>query len=71
MIALCLSFLETESTEHYFLHCQIYLTFCTTFMNEQKSINDLLVHLYSNELVRTILYGDKKKKLIMTLIARY
>ena len=29
-------------------------------MNELKSINSLLITLNSDELVRTILYGDKK-----------
>ena len=60
MNPICPCSLEIEITEHYFLRCQNYVIFRTTLMNELKSINSLLITLNSDELVRTILYGDKK-----------
>ena len=60
MNALCQSFLEIESMEHYFLRCQNYVTFRANLINELNSTNGLLVALNSDELVRAIFYADKK-----------
>ena len=51
--------LEIESTVHYFLCCHEFVTFCTTHMNELNSTNSKSSTLEPDELVRTILYGDK------------
>ena len=45
--------------EHYFLRCYNYVTFRTTLMNELKSINNKFNTLEPDEVVRTILYGNK------------
>ena len=51
--------LEIESTVHYFLCCHEFVTFCTAHMNELNSTNSKSSTLEPDELVRTILYGDK------------
>ena len=57
---LCSCFLETEDTEHYFLHCQNNLSFRTTLMNDLNNINTAIASLNSNDLLRVILYGDQR-----------
>ena len=57
--SLCTCSLETESTEHYFLRCHNHVTFRTTLLNQLNSINIKFNTLESDELFRTILYGDK------------
>ena len=56
---LCSCSLETEDTEHYFLHCQNNLSFRTTLMNDLNNINTAIVSLNPNDLLRVILYGDE------------
>ena len=56
---LCSYSLAIESTKYYFLRCYIYVTFCTTLMSELNSINSQFNTLEPDELVRTILNGDK------------
>ena len=51
--------LETEDTEHYFLHCQNNLSLCTALMNDLNSINTAIASLNPNDPLRVILYGDK------------
>ena len=60
MNPLCPCSLEIESTEHYFLRCDNYVTFRTTLMNELNSVKCLLLTLSLDEIVRAILYGNKK-----------
>ena len=52
--------MEIESTKHYFLRCQNKVTSRKTLINEQNSINRLLVTFESDELAKTILYGNEK-----------
>ena len=50
---LCSCTLETEDTEHYFLHCQNNLSFRTTLsqlMNDVNNINTVIASLNSNDL---------------------
>ena len=56
---LCSSALETESTDHFFLRCQDYVSFSTTLMNELSSINCGIVSLRPSSLLEVTLYGDK------------
>ena len=56
---LCSCSLEIESTEYYFLCCHNYVTFGKILMNELNRINSKFNTLELDELVRTILYGDK------------
>ena len=61
--------LEIQSTEHYFRRCHDYFNFRTALMNKLNSINTKLESLESDELARSILYGDKN--LIMTPVQGY
>ena len=51
--------LETESTDHFFLSCQNYVSFRTAIMNEFSSINPGIISLRPSALLEVILYGDK------------
>ena len=59
MNALCSCALETESTDHFFLCCQNYVSFGTALTNELNSINRGIVSLRSSALLEVILYDDK------------
>ena len=50
---------ETESTEHFFLRCQNYVSLRTALMNELSSIICEIVSLRPSPLLEVILYGDK------------
>ena len=56
---LCSCALETESTDHFFLRCQNYVSFRTALMNELSSINSGIISLRPSALLEVILYGDK------------
>ena len=56
---LCSCALETESTDHFFLHCQSYVSFCTALMNELSSISSGIISLRPSAFLEVILYGDK------------
>ena len=56
---LCSCALETESTEHFFLNCQNYVSLRTALMNELSNINCEIVSLRPSPLLEVILYGDK------------
>ena len=56
---LCSCALETESTDHFFLCCQNYVSFRTVLMNELSSINSGIISLRPSALLEVILYGDK------------
>ena len=56
---LCSSALETESTDHFFLRCQDYVSFHTALMNELISINYGKISLRPSALLEVILYGNK------------
>ena len=58
MSPLCWCSFEIESTEHNFLCCHNYVTFPTNLINELNSINSKFNTLETDELVRTIFYGD-------------
>ena len=57
---LCSCTLETENTEHVFLHCQNNLADRTTLMNELNNISNAINLLNSTYFIIFILYGDKK-----------
>ena len=54
---LCSCALETESTDHFFLRCQNYVSFRTALMNELSSINSEVISI--DPVLLVILYGDK------------
>ena len=56
---LCSCALETESTDHFFLRCQNYVSFRTALMNELSSINSGIISLRPSALLEVILYGDR------------
>ena len=49
---LCSCSLETEDTEHYFLHCQNNLSLCTTLLND---LNNIILQFF-------FLYNDNNQK---------
>ena len=76
MNALCSCALETESTDHFFLSCQNYISFRTFLMNESSSINCEIVSLRPSALLEVILYGgkmfnDKSNHRILTAAINY
>ena len=54
---LCSCALEAESTDHFFLRCQNYVSFRTALMNELSSINSEVISI--DPVLLVILYGDK------------
>ena len=58
----CACALETECTEHFFLHCHSGISFRTTLMNELCDIviDSSLVWHISNDILSVILCGDKR-----------
>ena len=52
-------FLKIESTVHFFLRCQNYTTLRRHLMTDLKNINDAIMSLNENYLLRVILYGNK------------
>ena len=48
---LCSCALETESTDHFFLRCQNYVSFRTALMNELSSINSGIISLRPSALL--------------------
>ena len=56
---LCSCSLETESTLHFFLHCQNYTTLCRALMTDFKNINKTIMSLNESDLIHVILYGNK------------
>ena len=59
---LCSCSLETESMAHFFLRCRYYSNIRITLMNELNDIDNSITSRQTNELLRTILYGDCKFK---------
>ena len=57
---LCSCTLDTESTDHFFLRCLNYVSFCKALTNELSSINCEIFSLRPPALLEVILYGDKK-----------
>ena len=55
---LCSCALETESTDHFFLRCQSYVSFRTGLMNELSSISSGIISLRPSTLLEVVLYGD-------------
>ena len=55
----CSCALETESTEHFFLRCQNYVSLRTALRNELSSIDCEIVSLRPSLLLEVILYNDK------------
>ena len=59
---LCSCYLETESMAHFFLRCRSYDNIRVTLMNELNHIDNSITSRQPNELLRVILYGDRKFK---------
>ena len=57
---LCSCTLETENTELFFLRCRSNLSAGTTLMNELNIISTAINFLNSTDLIKVILYRDKK-----------
>ena len=55
--SLCSCALAAESTDHFFLRCQNYVSFRTALMNELSSINSEVISI--DPVLLVILYGDK------------
>ena len=58
--SLCSWALETESTDHFLLCRQNYISFYTALMNELSSIHCEIVSLKPTAFLEVIQYGDKK-----------
>ena len=73
---LCSCALETESTDHFFLRCQNYVSFRTALINKLSSTNSGIVPLRPSALLKVILYSnkmfnDKSNQRILTATINY
>ena len=57
---LCSCSLEKESTSHFFLRCQNFITPRTNFMNELCKVDSNILNLDEISLTKLLLYGDSK-----------
>ena len=57
---LCSCSLQTDSSIHFFLRCQIYTTLRRALMTDLKNINDAIMSLNESDLLHTMLYGSNK-----------
>ena len=71
---LCSCSLEIESTSHFFLHCENFITPRTKLMNELCKLDSRILNLDEIFLTKLLLYGDSKfenkvhKKILLTSI---
>ena len=68
--------LETESTDHFFLCCQNYVSFRRALINKLSSTNSGIVPLRPSALLKVILYSakmfnDKSNQRILTATINY
>ena len=54
--------LEMESTSHFFLHCQNFVTLGTNLMNELHNLDSNILNIDEISLTKLLLYGDVKYK---------
>ena len=57
---LCSCSLEVESTSHFFLRCQNFITPRTNLMNELRKLDSNILNLDEISLTKLLLYGDSK-----------
>ena len=57
---LCSCSLEIESTSHFFLRCQNFITPRTNLMNELRKLDSSILNLDEISLTKLLLYGDSK-----------
>ena len=57
---LCSCSLEIESTSHFFLRCQNFITPRTNLMNELRKLDSNILNLDEISLTKLLLYGDSK-----------
>ena len=57
---LCSCSLEIESTSHFFLRCQNFITPRTNLMNKLRKLDSNILNLDEISLTKLILYGDSK-----------
>ena len=57
---LCSCSLEIESTSHFFLRCQNFITPRTNLMNELRKLYSNIPNLDEISLTKLLLYGDRK-----------
>ena len=57
---LCSCSLEIESTSHFFLRCQNFITPRTNLMNELCKLDSNILNLDEISLTKLLLYGDSK-----------
>ena len=57
---LCSCSLEIESTSHFFVRCQNFITPRTNFMNELRKLDSSILNLDEISLTKLLLYGDSK-----------
>ena len=57
---LCSCSLEIESTSHFFLYCQNFITPRTNLMNELCKLDSSILNLDEKSLTKLLLYGDSK-----------
>ena len=57
---LCSCCLEIESTSHFFLCCQNFITPRTNLMNELRKLDSSILNLDEISLTKLLLYGDSK-----------
>ena len=57
---LCSCSLEIESTFHFFLRCQNFITPRTNIMNELRKLDSSILNLDEISLTKLLLYGDSK-----------
>ena len=57
---LCSCSLEIESTFHFFLRCQNFITPRTNLMNELRKLDSNILNLDEISLTKLLLYGDSK-----------
>ena len=58
--SLCSCSLEIESTSHFFLRCQNFITPRTNLMNELCKLDSNILNLDEISLTKLLLYGDSK-----------
>ena len=57
---LCSCSLEIQSTSHFFLRCQNFITPRTNLMNELRKLDSNILNLDEISLTKLLLYGDSK-----------
>ena len=57
---LCSCSLEVESIKHFFLHCHHYTNIHKTFLNTVEMINESILNVNDDDLIKILLFGNCK-----------